>query len=244
LSAGSGRLRVRHTKPNTYLPRSVSVTFGELRRVLVLARVSWAHGRRPWFATLLALGSIVVYILLHNPIIGPELLRSGDVSASLPLSAELWRLPMSLFLPTRYLPVWGASAQLLVVLGLSELLLGRWLTGAVAAVGHVVATLSARLMIELCPGNLFCLPAVAAHVTDTGPSAAATAVGACLLVGAGCYRSVAVLSCALLVAAMAAPGLDGSEHLLALACGLVAGVLCRKRTCALVEFGHRELTSK
>ena len=203
--------------------------FGELRRVLVMARFAWENGRRLWFAVLMATGTLVVYILLHDSATAPLLLRSGDVLASLPLSQELLRLPMSLFLPTPFLPIWAATAQILVVLGLGELLLGRWLTVAVAALGHGAATLSARVMIQLCPGNVFCLPTAAAHMIDTGPSAAVTAVGACLLVATRCYRSAAVLTGALLIAGIAAPGLDGQEHLLALVCGLTVGVLCRRR---------------
>lgn len=207
----------------------VLIAAAELRRVLVLARFAWAQGRRPWFAMAMAAGTVAAYLLLHNSTVGPSLWRSGDVSASLPLSRELWRLPMSFFLPTPFLPVWGAAAQVFVVLGLGEILLGRWLTVAVAAFGHVAATLSARAMIELCPGNLVCLPTVLARAVDTGPSAAVTAVGACLLLAARCNRSAAVLSVALLIAAITAWGLDGQEHLVALACGLMAGALCRRR---------------
>jgi hypothetical protein len=213
---------------------AVLMTAGELRRVFVLARFAWAHGRRPWFAFMMAAGTVAVDILLHNSIVAPGLWRSGEVFASLPLSTELWRLPMSLFLPTPFLPVWGAAGQLLVVLGLGEILLGRWLTVSVAALGHVVATLSARAMIELCPGNVICLSSSLARSVDTGPSAAVTAVGACLLVAARCYRSAAVLSSVLLLTAIAAPGLDGREHVLALACGLSAGALCRRRSSAFV----------
>jgi hypothetical protein len=203
------------------------VTVGELRRLLVLARFAWDNGRRPWFAVLMAAGTVVVYILLHSTV-GPGLRSAGAVSASLPLSTELLRLPMSFFLPTEYLPVWGAAAQILVVLGLAEILVSRWLTVAVAAIGHVTATLCARAMVELCPGNLLCLPTAVAHVVDTGPSAASTAVGAFLLVATRCYCSAAILASVLLIAAIAAPGLDGQEHLLALACGLCAGALSRK----------------
>jgi hypothetical protein len=207
----------------------VLMTVGELRRVLVMARFAWDNGRRLWFAILMATSTLVVYILLHDSATAPLLLRSGEVLASLPLSQELLRLPMSLFLPTPFLPIWAASAQILVVLGLGELLLGRWLTVVVAALGHFAATLGARVMIELCPGNALCLPIAAAHLIDTGPSAAVTAVGACLLVATRCYRSAAVLTGALLIAGIAAPGLDGQEHLLALVCGLTVGAMCRRR---------------
>jgi hypothetical protein len=177
----------------------------------------------------MAAASLAVYGLLHDPSVAPGLLRAGAVSASLPLSVELWRLPMSLFLPTAFLPVWGAAAQLFIVLGAAEVLLGRWRTLAVAAAGHVVATLSARALIHYCPGNLVCLPAALSRAIDTGPSAAVTAVGACVLIATRSYRCAAVLCCALLIAGAVANGLDGEEHLVALACGLLAGVLVRIR---------------
>lgn len=182
-------------------------------------------------ALFLGASTIIISALLSNPALGPALWRSGAVDASLPLATELWRLPMSLFLPTPYLPVWGAAAQLVIVIGLGELLLGRWLTIGTAAVGHVGATLAARLLIHSHLGSLFGLSPTLAHVLDTGPSAAATAVGACLLITLGMYRCVSLLCVALLVAALVSPGIDGIEHLVALACGLLAGrylpVICR-----------------
>ena len=200
----------------------------ELRQVVLLARQAWANGRRPWLAVATASAAIAVAELLHSPTIAPALQRSGDVYASLPLPEELMRLPMSLLLPTPLLPLWGAVLQLLVVLALSELLLGRRLTVAVAGVGHVASTLAARAMIEVCSGYTFCLPAALAHAVDSGPSAAVTSVGACLLISVGCKRCAVVLSGALLVAAVALPGLDGAEHLVALLCGFTAGAVCRQ----------------
>ena len=226
-AAGSALARPTHR-----LLIGAFVMAGEFRRVLASARREWAAGRRPWFAAALACLTIVVYLLLHDSAFAPTLWRSGEVSASLPLRTELWRLPMSLFLPTPFLPVWGAAAQLLVVIGLGELVLGRWLTVTVASFGHLAATLCARAMIELCPGNLACLPAIAAHVLDTGPSAAVTAVGVCLLLVARCYRATSVLVAALLVSAVVAHGLDGQEHLLALAFGVMAGVAGSRRATA------------
>jgi hypothetical protein len=165
----------------------------------------------------------MIYSLLPDAQIGATLWHSGAVYASLPLTTELWRLPMSLFLPTAYLPIWGAVAQLVVVIGLGELLLGRWLTVGVAVVGHFAATLAARLIIDSHLGTLFGLSPALAHVLDTGPSAAATAVGACLLLLLGMYRCASLLCIALFIAALVTPGIDGLEHLIALACGLVAG---------------------
>ena len=169
--------------------------------------------------------SVAAWLLLKNHNIGPPLWHSGAVYASLPLSSELLRLPMSLFIPTPYLPVWGAAAQLVIVLGIAEMLIGRWVTIAVAAVGHVASTLTARVIIDSIHGSLFGLTPALAHMLDTGPSAAATAVGAFLLLVLGLRRCAVVLTVSLLVAAFFIPGVDGVEHMIALACGFLAAVL-------------------
>jgi hypothetical protein len=165
----------------------------------------------------------LVPALVHFHVFSPELWKSGDVYASLPLGTELARLPMSLFLPTPYLPVWGACLQLLVVIGLGELILGRRLTIAVALFGHFGATLIARVLLDNVHTYLFGLSPALAHLLDTGPSAATTAVGACLLVCSRMTRSAILLSVGLVAAALLAPGIDGAEHMVALACGLLAG---------------------
>jgi hypothetical protein len=175
----------------------------------------------------MAAATALVYVLLNNRSVGPALWRSGDVYASLPLSTELSRLPTSLLLPTPYLPIWAACGQLLVVIGLGELILGRWVTVVVAIVGHCAATMVARVLLETVHGSVFGLTPVLAHALDTGPSGAATAVGACLLVAARMYRCTALLCAALIAAALIAPGIDGVEHTVALICGLAAGVAFR-----------------
>jgi hypothetical protein len=199
----------------------------ELRQLLTASRAGWSRGQRPWVALGLSLATIVVYLLVRSPTVGTTVWRAGDVYAALPLATELRRLPMSLLLPTPYLPEWGAVAQLLVVIGLGELLLGRWLTVIVATVGHVGATLAARLALDVGQGTLLGLSPALARALDTGPSAAATAVGACVLVVVGMYRCTALLTISLLIAALVVPGIDGLEHMVALLSGLAVGVLYR-----------------
>jgi hypothetical protein len=147
------------------------------------------------------------------------------VYASLPLTSELARLPMSFFFPTAYLPLWAACAQLIVVIGLGELILGRWLTIAVAVVAHIGSTLIARVLLESVHSHLLGLTPALARVLDTGPSAATTAVGACLLIAARMNRGAALLSLGLLIAAVVAPGVDGVEHTTSLVWGLLVGGL-------------------
>jgi hypothetical protein len=173
----------------------------------------------------MALATILVTSFLHFHILRPELWRSGDVYAALPIASELARLPMSIFFPTTCLPLWAACLQLTVVIGLGELVLGRWLTIAVAVVAHVGSTLVARVVLDSLSGHVVGLAPALAHALDTGPSAATTAVGACLLVATRMKRSVLLLFVGLLTAALIAPGVDAVEHLTALVWGLLAGAL-------------------
>jgi hypothetical protein len=197
---------------------------GELHSLWLLARKRLASGARPWLGITATMAAAIVTIFLHFHIFGAELWRSGDVYAALPLTSELARLPLSLLFPTAYLPLWAACAQLLVVIGLGELMLGRWLTIIVAMGGHVGSTLFARVLMDSLHRPIFDLTPALAHVLDTGPSAATTAVGACLLISVKMNRCVLLLSVGLVVAALIAPGVDGFEHATALVWGIAVGV--------------------
>jgi hypothetical protein len=199
----------------------------EFTRLWLATRVGWANGTRPWLGASLALACIAVSILLHVHALHTELWRSGDVYAALPLTTELIRLPMSMFMPTAYLPLWGAVLQLLVVIGLGELILGRSMTLVVAAAGHVGSTLVARLLLDTAHAHILGLTPALAKLLDTGPSGATTAVGACLLVAMRMNRSAILLSLGLIIAALIAPGVDGVEHTVALCAGLGAGLIAR-----------------
>jgi hypothetical protein len=181
------------------------------------------NGKRPWLGISLALASVAVTIMVHFHVLSPELWRSGDVYATLPVTTELIRLPMSLFLPTAYLPLWGAILQLVVVIGLGELILGRSVTLLVAAAGHFGSTLTARVLLETPHAAFFGLAPAMARLLDTGPSGATTAAGACLLVALRMNRSAILLALGLVIAALLAPGLDAVEHTTALVVGVVAG---------------------
>jgi hypothetical protein len=173
------------------------------------------------------MAAVLVPTFLRLHILSPELWRSGAVYASLPLPMELARLPMSVFFPTPYLPMWASCLQLLVVVGLGELILGRWLTVMVAIAGHFGSTLLARVLLDSTHAHVFGLTPALAHVLDTGPSAATTAIGACLLVGARMNRCAVLLAVSLLVAAFFVRGVDGAEHSVALGCGVFAGFAFR-----------------
>lgn len=228
-----------------YVTPSTSPT-KELRRLGVLASQQLRRGDRPWLGLALASVTVLVAMLLKFHVFSPDLWRSGAVYASLPLKSELARLPMSLFLPTPYLPLWAASSQILIVFGLGELILGRWLTLMVATVGHFGSSLVVYVLLNSVHGNVLGLTPALAHALDTGPSAATTAVGACLLIAARMRRCAGLLTLALVAAALIAPGVDGVEHTVALGCGLLAGAAYRvvvSRTTSLANARPRTVWS-
>ncbi len=207
----------------------------------------WARGRRPWLGAAAALTSVATVLVLHERTVGHTVWHAGDVTASIPLTVELYRLPMSLFLPTPLLPLWGAAAQLLVVIGLGELVLGRWITLLAAGVGQVSATFAARLLLDVGAGRFVGLPHFLAHALDTGPSGVTVAVGACALMASRCHQLTALLAAALVLAACLGPGLDGPEHLVALVCGVLLGALSRRFRHDRVRsahWGRRRLASR
>jgi hypothetical protein len=206
-------------------PTHKSGIVGEFLGLWLLARYRFSRGARPWLGIATALATALVAIFLHFHLLSPDLWRSGDVYAALPLTSELARLPMSLLLPTAYLPLWAACAQLLVVIGLGEMILGRWLTVVVAVVGHVGSTLFARLLLESVHGHVFGLVPSVARALDSGPSAATAAVGACLLVATRMNRCALLLSVSLIAAALITRGVDGVEHTTAIVIGGMAGVV-------------------
>jgi hypothetical protein len=210
----------------------------ELRLLVAVARHRLTQRDRPWLGVAVAGVTALVALMLRLHYLSPDLWRSGAVYASLPLKSELARLPMSFFLPTPYLPVWAASGQIFIVFGLGEMILGRWLTVIVAMVGHFGSSLVAFVILNAVHQSVFGLTPALLHALDTGPSAATTAAGACLLVAIRMKRCVWLLTLALFAAAVIAPGIDGVEHIVALVCGLFAGSAYR----LLVSRRHRVVT--
>jgi hypothetical protein len=208
-----------------HVPTSRSGLAREFVGLWLLARCRWSQGARPWLGIATTLATILVATSLHFHILRPFLWRSGDVYATLPFTTELARMPMSILFPTALLPLWAACLQLLVVIGLGELILGRWLTIVVAVAGHFGSTLIARLLLQSVHGHLFGLVPAMAHILDTGPSAATTAVGACLLVATRMNRCALLLGIGLIGAAFIMPGVDGVEHTSALIFGVTVGVV-------------------
>ncbi|MFI9718648.1 hypothetical protein ACIHFE_03195 [Streptomyces sp. NPDC052396] len=186
----------------------------------LLGTMGHALTARRWRAipmTLTAVALTALFQIVQNQPWGfHHVQRLGSVQAQLPWWLALLRTPLSLFVPALDLPVWGALAQLLIVFGIAELCLGRRQTLAVAYLATVAGTMYARLGVWLGPGGLLGLPAEAAQVIDTGPSAAV--VGLAVYI---CWRYRAWLTCAGVVLAMVAeavvkPNLAGKEHIAAM----------------------------
>ncbi|MBO0656671.1 hypothetical protein J1792_29190 [Streptomyces triculaminicus] len=172
--------------------------------------------------TLSAVALTAVFQIVQNQPWGfGPVQRLGSVQAQLPWWLALLRTPLSLFVPALDLPVWGALAQVLLVLGIAECAVGRWRTLTVAYVATLAGTMYARLAVATGPDSPFGLPAEAAKVIDTGPSAAV--VGLAMYVS---WRYRAWFTCSLVVLAMAVevllkPNLAGKEHVAAVAAMLV-----------------------
>jgi hypothetical protein len=192
----------------------------ELASVLMPARRQWTRGRRPVLAGVAALCCIAATASYSHPSLRPDVRALGAAQASLPLPVELARIPLSTFLPTIDLPLAAAVAQILVVVGLAELLLNRYALLALAAGSQVLATLSARVLIEIGTATGIGLPASQALALDTGPSVMTTAVGTWLLLRYRAHHLLASLTVALLISACWQNNIDGREHLAALLCGL------------------------
>ncbi|WP_424887813.1 hypothetical protein [Streptomyces sp. XH2] len=186
--------------------------FGTVRRALV------RKGFRAIPMTLAAVALTAVFQIVQNQSWGFEPVQEiGSVQARLTWWVALLRTPLSLFVPALDLPVWGALAQVLLVFGIAEICLGRWRTLAISYVATLAGTMYARLAIHIGPDSVFGLPAEAAKVVDTGPSAAV--VGLAVFVS---WRYRAWFTCGAVVLAMVAevlvkPNLAGKEHIAAVA---------------------------
>jgi hypothetical protein len=190
----------------------------ELTRVLVAARHQWRAGRRPVLAVVAAGLCVAITAGYASPALRPDVIDAGAVRARLPLGVELVRLPLSAFVPTVELPLLAAVLQVLVVVGLAELLVGRLATVTVAIASQALCTLLARVLVQA--GGLLGLPIAQAGVLDTGPSVITTALGAWLLLRYRAYWCLGLLAGALLAGAAVQDNLDGREHLAAVLCGL------------------------
>jgi hypothetical protein len=193
--------------------RSLRALYRDVRNALYTQRLAAVP------LTVLAVLLILLLQLVQHTAVGAEVVeRLGVIQAALPLWQELLRTPLSLFVPARDLPVWGAALQVLVVFGIAEIALGRWRTLAVAYAGSLAGTLYARGAVRLGEGHPFGLPFEDAWVRDTGPSAAVVALAVCVAWRYRAWLTAGLVTLAMAVEEAAFPNLAGAEHLAAIAC--------------------------
>lgn len=140
----------------------------------------------------------------------------GVVRASLPLEVSLLRTPLSLYVPALDLPVWGALAQVFLVFGLAEIVLGRRMTLVIAYVCTLAGTLFARVAVAVGPDHLLGFPRWVAHVRDTGPSAAVVGLALCIAFRCRAWFTGGTVLVLMIGEAVILPNLAGLEHVVAL----------------------------
>lgn len=226
-----------------------------MRKLSAFARREWgplyvtlhrALVTRKWRAIPMTLGAVfltALFQLVQNQSWGFGPVRDlGFVRAEDPLWRSLLRTPLSLFVPALDLPVWGALAQVLLVLGIAEICLGRWRTLVIAYVSTLAGTIYARIGISLGPDGVFGLPASDAQIVDTGPSAAVVGLAVFVCWRYGAWFTAAVVIVSMIVEVLVKNNLAGKEHLAAIAAVLaVIGLssLRRRRRLHRLRAGGR-----
>jgi hypothetical protein len=202
-------------RPLEYIQRAVVAEWGTL---FVTVR---DHVARKKFASVPLAAAATFLILLfsivqHLP--GGERFvnQVGVVRAALPLDVSLLRTPLSLYVPALDLPVWGALAQVLLVFGVAEIVLGRKVTLLVAYACTLAGTLFARVGVELGPDHLFGFEPWVAHIRDTGPSAAVVALGVVIAWKVRAWFTGGAVIATMVGEAVVLPNLAGLEHVVAL----------------------------
>ncbi|WP_267057549.1 hypothetical protein [Streptomyces sp. NBC_00083] len=186
--------------------------------------------RRGLSGVLLAVLVSAAVLLLHavdQTRTGATLVRlTSHVRGDIPLPLVLLRTPLSLFVPARDLPALPGIPVLFTCFALAQLVLGRTRTLVVAYAASFAGTIGARVMLAAGP-RWWGLPAEAAHVIDTGASAAVVGLFAHI---AALKRAPVLFVCAVMPTVLRSfekPNLAGREHIVAItfavALGLFAG---------------------
>ncbi|MGF1431368.1 hypothetical protein [Kitasatospora sp. LaBMicrA B282] len=142
--------------------------------------------------------------------------RIGVVKAALPLDLSLLRTPLSLYVPALDLPVWGALAQVLLVFGIAEIVLGRRATLFIAYACTLAGTIYARIAVQIGPEHPFGFAGWVAHIRDTGPSAAVVALAICVAWKTRAWFTGAAVAATMIGEAVVLPNLAGLEHVVAI----------------------------
>ncbi|MFJ4680867.1 hypothetical protein [Kitasatospora sp. NPDC088783] len=203
--------------------RAAVAEWGEL-----FASVKERVVRRRFAAVPLATAATALVLLFsvvqHLP--GGDRLVSdiGVVKAALPLDVSLLRTPLSLYVPALDLPVWGALAQVFLVFGVAEIVLGRRLTLVVAYACTLAGTLFARVGVTLGPHHALGFPRWVAYVRDTGPSAAVVALAVVVALRCRAWWTGGAVALSMVVEALLLPNLAGLEHLVAISTAVLIAV--------------------
>ncbi|WP_225097698.1 hypothetical protein [Streptomyces sp. CoH27] len=177
-----------------------------------------------------AFGVVFFQGIAQHPLGRLWVTRLGGVKADLPLWLSLLRTPVSLYVPALDLPVWAGITQLFLAFAWAELTLGRARTLAVSYITTLAGTLTARVMIAMGPGwGGLGLPPEAAHVLDTGPSAAVVGLFTYLSVIKRAPVVFTLTGGSMVWESIAIPNLAGREHLIAVGSAIVLGLLHGRR---------------
>ncbi|MER5639594.1 hypothetical protein ABT095_21880 [Kitasatospora sp. NPDC002227] len=214
---------VRRKGPLAYARAAAVAEWGALYGAVrdELVRKKFAAIPLATAATILIL---VFSIVQHLP--GGErfVTHLGVVKAGEPLGVELLRTPLSLYVPALDLPVWGALAQVLLVFGVAEIVLGRRLTLLVGYACTLAGTLFARIGVALGPDHIFGFPKWVAYVRDTGPSAAVVALAVVIAFRVRAWWTGGAVLLSMGIEAVLKPNLAGLEHIVALVFAVLIAV--------------------
>ncbi|MFG2720310.1 hypothetical protein ACGFW5_18740 [Streptomyces sp. NPDC048416] len=204
--SGAARRGVRRFAQREWGPLVATVTYALRTRRLRAVRL-----------TLSAVALTSVFQIIQNQSWGFRPIQIiGSVKAEYPLWLSLLRTPFSLFVPALDLPVWGALLQVLLVFGIAEICIGRGRMLLIAYAATLAGTLYARVGIHIGPDSVFGLPASAADMVDTGPSAAVVALAVYVCWRYRAYWTAAVVVASMIVEVVLKNNLAGKEHVAAL----------------------------
>ncbi|MFI6685302.1 hypothetical protein [Streptomyces sp. NPDC050485] len=189
--------------------------------------------RRGVPGVLLAILASAAVLLLHQvdqSRTGATLVRlTSHVRGDVSLPVVLLRTPLSLFVPARNLAAWPGIPVLFLCVALAQLVLGRTRTVLVAYAVSLAGTLSARVMIAAGP-QWWGLPPEAAHVIDTGSSAAVVGLFAHIATVKRAPVLFLIAVVPTVVRAFEKPNLAGREHIVAITVAVLLGLLATRRT--------------
>ena len=146
--------------------------------------------------------------------------RIAGVRQSDRLGLLLLRTPLSIFASAPNLPVWGAIAQVAVVLAIAQAVLGARRTIIVGVGSEFLVNLIVHAMVVKGHASWVGMSAPAA-VLDTGPSVVVVALLWAALIEVRAWRLASLVALGFLIEVVVEPNLAGHEHMIGLAGGFV-----------------------